>query len=208
MAVVQKHEKTVIRRRQIVEAARKLIIDRGSEHVTVRKLADAVGLSEGAIYRHFKSKRDILSFLVDHIEDSLLSDVREARDETISPLEALDRLLSGHLSAVEQRRGISFQVIAEIISLGDKKLNIRAFDAINKYVACLEELLAAGIKSGEIREGVDINAAATLFYGMVQGLVSIWALSNHGFNLHDKYRPLWQLYRSSVARHEGQPQPE
>jgi AcrR family transcriptional regulator len=200
MSVVQKREKTVVRQRQIIDAARKLIIKRGSEHVTVRTLAEAVGISEGAIYRHFKSKRDILSFLIDHIEESLLNDITEARSQKTSPLQALDGLLAGHLSAIEQRRGVSFQVIAEIISLGDRNLNKKVSSAINKYLARLEELLAEGVKSGEFREDVDLNAAATLFFGMVQGLVSIWALSNYSFNLLEKYKPLWQVFRCSVAR--------
>ncbi len=197
--MVQKREKTVVRQRQIIDAARKLIIKRGSEHVTVRTLAEAVGISEGAIYRHFKSKRDILSFLIDHIEESLLKDITEARDQGTSPLQALDGLMASHLSAIEQRRGISFQVIAEIISLGDRNLNKRVSGAINKYIARLEDLLSEGVRSGEIREDVDLNAAATLFFGMVQGLVSVWALSNYGFNLLEKYKPLWQLFLRSVA---------
>ena len=57
-------QNTQIRKRQIVAAARRLIIKRGSEHVTVRQITKEIGVSEGNIYRHFKSKSDILSFSV------------------------------------------------------------------------------------------------------------------------------------------------
>ena len=43
-----------------------------SEHVTVRNMAKEVGISEVAIYRHFKSKTEILSFLADSVADGLL----------------------------------------------------------------------------------------------------------------------------------------
>ena len=122
--MASKHESTTIRQGQIIDAARKLIIKYGSEHVTVKRIAKQVGISETAVYRHFKCKRDILSLLVDHIEDSLMGDITRATAEGhASSLEILDSVLTSHLSAIEQRRGISFQVIAEIISLGDKKLN-------------------------------------------------------------------------------------
>ena len=47
--MVQKRRSTAIRKQQIIDAARKLIIRRGSEHLTVRALAKEVGLTEAAI---------------------------------------------------------------------------------------------------------------------------------------------------------------
>ncbi len=200
MKTIQKHQNTMVRQRQIVDAARKLIIKRGSEHVTVREVAKAVGISEGAIYRHFKSKKDILSLLAYRIEDDLVGDITRATTDDYSPLEALDKVLRSHLSAIEQREGISFQVIAEIISLGDKKLNKKISETITKYVGRLKELLAEGVKSGEVREDVDLEAAATLFFSMVQGLVNIWALSSYSFNLEEKCEPLWHTFRESIIK--------
>jgi AcrR family transcriptional regulator len=194
------HRKTVVRKRQIINAARKIIIKRGSEHVTVRALAEAVGLTEGALYRHFKSKTDILSFLVDDIEETLLSDMGHTDEENLSPLNRLDKILARQLSLVEQRRGMSFQVIAEIISLGDKKLNKKAFDTIIRYEARVEEFLLEGIRVGEIREDIDSSSAAMLFFSAIQGLVNIWALSNYNFNLQERYKPIWDLFHDSVVK--------
>ena len=198
--MVQKHRSTIVRQKQIIDAARKLIIRRGSEHIRVREIAKMVGISEGAIYRHFRSKKDILSLLADHIEDDLVGDITGASTDGHSALEALDNVLRSHLSAIEQRQGISFQVIAEIISLGDKKLNKKISETITKYIGRLKELLAEGVKSGEVRQDIDLEAAATLFFGMVQGLVNIWALSNYSFNLEEKYEPLWHTFRESIIK--------
>ena len=196
----RKHESTTVRQRQIVDAARKVIIKYGSEHVTVKKIAKEVGISETAIYRHFKSKKDVLSLLTDHMEESLVGDITGARAEGRTPLEILDGALKRHLSAVEQRRGISFQVIAEIISLGDKKLNRKISQAIDRYVGCLEDLLAEGVKSGEVREDIDLEAAATALFGIIQGLVNICALNNYSFKPQEKYEALWNIFRESVIK--------
>ncbi|MDO8568900.1 MAG: TetR/AcrR family transcriptional regulator, partial [Dehalococcoidales bacterium] len=121
--MAQRRESTLVRQRQIVSAARKVIIKHGSEHVTVRRIAQEVGVSEGAIYRHFKSKRDVLSLLVDDIENTLMSDLNfDCRGDSCT-LEYLETVIKDHMSHIVQRKGVSFQVIAEIISLGDKKLN-------------------------------------------------------------------------------------
>jgi AcrR family transcriptional regulator len=198
--MVRKHKNTRVRQKQIIDAARKTIIKYGSEHVTVKRIAKEVGFSESAIYRHFKSKRDILSLLADHIEDNLLGDITKATAVGHTSLEILDTVFRSHLSAIEQRDGVSFLVIAEIISLGDKKLNTKITGTINKYISRLKDLLAEGVKAGEVRGDIDLEAAAMVLFGIIQGLVNIWALSNYSFDPQEKYAPLWNTFREAVIK--------
>jgi AcrR family transcriptional regulator len=200
--MVRKRENTAIRQKQIIDAARKIIIEYGGEHVTVRGIAKEVGISEADIYRHFRSKRDILSLLADHIEKNLVKDLTRTSTSGDTFLEILDSILRSHLSAIEQRQGISFQVIAEIVSLGDKELNQKISGTINKYIALLKELLSEGVKHGEVRDDIELEAAATLLFGMMQGLVNLWALSNYSFILEEKYVLLWNTFREAVIRRQ------
>lgn len=197
--MTQQHRSTEVRRKQITDAARKLIIKKGSEHVTVRNIAKEVRFSEAAIYRHFKSKRDILILLASQITDNLLQDIDNAESGTGDSLDRINAVLRNHLSTIEQRRGISFLVLAEIISFGDKKLNKQLYDSLQKYVSRLKKLLADGIASGQVRQSLDLDAASLLLFGMIQGLVNMWALSNYDFDLVDRYISLWQVYRGTVS---------
>lgn len=200
--MVIERKDTIVRRRQIVSAARKLIVKYGSEHVTVRRIAKEIGVSEGAIYKHFRSKREILSFLIDEIEHTLMGDIEQHYTETSSldALEILEQVIRSHVSSVQQRSGISFQVIAEIISFGDKKLNKKTNDVIDKYIGRIRDILAHGVKTGVIREDLDLDAAALSFFGTLQGLANIWALSNYSFNLQERYALVFDLFRQAIAK--------
>ncbi len=193
--MVRKYATTEIRQRQIIAAARRLIVARGAEHVTVRRIAREVGLSEAAIYRHFKSKKDVLRLLLDDVEQDLIDDADMEGRAGEASLDALHAVLKHHLSAVEQRRGIRFQVIAEIISLGDKSLNRRAMETVERYVGILRQLLSESAAAGRIRSDVDLEAAATLLFCMIEGLVNMWALSNDGFDLIGRYERMWRIFR-------------
>ena len=111
----------------------------------------------------------------------------------------MENVLLNHLSALEMRRGISFQVIAEIISLGDKKLNNRIYETINKYIGKFKELLLDEIEQGEVRGDIDVEAAAVILFSLVQGLSSIWTLSNYSFNPKDKFVPILNVLRKGLA---------
>lgn len=200
--MVMKRKKREFRQQQIIEIAAKLIFKYGSEHLTVKRIATEIGISEAAIYRHFKSKKSILSFLLTYIEETLVADIsRERSSGEVVTIDTIERALSRHISAVDLRKGISFQVIAETVSLGDKTLNKQATKAISRYISALRGLLAEGVKSRTIREDIDLDAAATLLYCMVESLVNTWALSNCEFMLVDKYTSLWQIYREAIVRH-------
>jgi AcrR family transcriptional regulator len=195
----QKRQTTSLRRKQIIDALRKLIIECGSENVTVRRIAKEIGVSQGAIYRHFKSKREILDFLVDYIEESLIGDI-EKNDPRAKTLETLENILKNHISAVEQKKGVSFLVVAEIISLGDKRLNRKIYDVLNNYISHIKDIIIGGIQSEEIKADIDPGMTATTFFGVIQGLVSLWALSNYTFTLEEKYPGLWHFFSQSIQR--------
>jgi AcrR family transcriptional regulator len=200
VTMTELRQKTTVRQRQIVSAARRLIVKYGSEHVTVRRVAKEIGVSEGAIYRHFKSKRDVLSLLIDDVENTLIGDIEDYYKPGVSVLDSLEKLVQSDVSSIEQRKGVPFQVIAEIISLGDKKLNNKAYYVINEYIGHIKNILSEGVKAGTIRQEIDLDAAATLLFSIVQGLSSIWALSRYSFDLEQRYLPLWNLFRDTVIK--------
>ena len=195
--IVRKRQSTVLRRKQIIETLRKIIIKYGSEHVTVRKLAKEIGVSGGAIYRHFKSKREVLVFLVDYIEENLIGDIEKAYPIKNS-LELLEKISRDLLSSIEQKKGVSFLVIAEIISLGDKRLNRRISEVLNGFLDHIKQIILEGIKAGEIRKDIDVDMAAMTFFGMLQGLVTIWSLSGFPSTLEIKNESMWNLFQEAI----------
>jgi AcrR family transcriptional regulator len=197
---VTSHKSTSVRKKQILNAARKLIIKYGGEHLTIRRIAKEVGITEGDIYRHFDSKKDIMSLLIDGIVVTWLRDIAKANTGGPSRLEILNDVMRKHLSTIEQRRGIPFQIIAETISLGDKELNRKTTETIGKYTQALEALLSEARRSGEVREDLNLEAASLLLFGMVQGLVNTWVLTNYDFDPQEKYSLLWNIYRQAVTK--------
>ena len=118
----------------------------------------------------------------------------------LNAIEVLESIIRHHVSSAEQKSGISFQVIAEIISFGDKKLNSKIYDVIDAYISSIRDILVDGVGDGVIREDIDLDATATLFFSTIQGLVSLWALSNYSFDLEKKYMPVLEVLRNAVRK--------
>ncbi len=197
------HKDISIRQKEIVSAARKLIVKYGSEHVTIKRIAKETRVTDGAIYRHFNSKKAILSFLIDDIEETLIGDIEKNYSGEVGSLEILMKIVMEHISAIEQRRGVAFQVIAEIVSFGDKQLNKKLYSIINKYLARIKDILSEGVRNGIINPDINIDATAKLFFGMTQGLVNSWAISQYSFNLEEEFKSLWNVFFNAIKPPEN-----
>lgn len=198
---IREHKNTLVRQQEIIDAAGSVIVKYGSAHLTIRKIAEEVGIAEGTIYKHFGSKREILSLLADNIGDLLTIDIERNRTNSHSPLEILGNAVRSQLLAITQSKGMAFQVIAEIVSLGDKQLKEKIHDSIDKYTSLIRDLLSEGVEKGEIREDVDLDTVASLIFSMVEGLSCLWILDNYSFNLAQRAEPLYAVLCETIKKH-------
>ena len=65
-------------RRQILDAAIPLLAKRGYSSTTMQQLADAIGMTSGALYWHFDSKEDLLASGIENLRESLKQRQRQA----------------------------------------------------------------------------------------------------------------------------------
>lgn len=75
----------------------------------------------------------------------------------------------------------------EIISRGGKKRSRKGWENLKQDREERRRLLAKGAARGEIRPDIDLDGAATLTFGMVQGLANLWTGGNCGFHLVERY---------------------
>ena len=197
-------QSTLVRQHQIIEAVRGLITTKGMESVTIDAIAEEVGLTEGAIYRHFTSKHQILSLLIDDIEENLVNTLRNATVEGASALKNLERILEAHLSDVEGHRAASFIVITEAMGFDGTGLSPRVSLMLTHYLDFIRGVLENGIQEGSVRADVGVDAAATAFLGLVQSTATLWALNGYSSPLAERRAQMWDLYKRGVASSKPQ----
>src|SRR5574340_93593 len=147
---MQIRKSTKIRRQEIVDIIRNIISSKGIEHVTISEIAGEIGTTKGAIYRHFKNKRDILSLLIDNIEETLMEAVDSAMTEE-DPIQNLKNILLSQLILAKNRRKTSFIVIMGAMQFSDPIIRRKILQLIQKYLRKLEKLLLSGMKLGLVK---------------------------------------------------------
>jgi AcrR family transcriptional regulator len=90
---------TALRREQLADAALSILGSRGAHALTVKEIAAVVGISDGAVFRHFKDKQALFDAAVERFESFLT----ELPSEALAPIERLGRFVVERVAAVQAR---------------------------------------------------------------------------------------------------------
>lgn len=189
-----------VRREQIVQAALRIVAEKGVNALTTATIAHEVGVSEANLYRHFTNKDEIISEMIESIGVGLRSNMESVIRLKASPLKRLERLFTLHLTYMEKNEGIPRLVFSEGIHAGREGLKERLLGLINEYASVLKALIKKGQSEGVIRKDIDREAAALMFIGLIQVLAMKWSLSSFAFSLMDEGKKAWRGYERYLSR--------
>lgn len=135
----------------LLETAKRLFLERGYEHVTLQDIADACGLTRGAIYHHFRSKEEVVDAVTTRLFQETTPFARLREDPSLSGLERLRRLVTAGASHQEQLR--LYAMLAPTFDQSPRLVSAYLLNCRNRVVPMLRELIAQGIADGSIPAG-------------------------------------------------------
>ena len=159
------------RRRATVEAVVALAAQRNPSDITTAAIAQHMGLTQGALFRHFPSKDAILEAVIGWVAEQLLQRVDEAARKAPTPLAALQAVFMAHIDFVATHPGVPRMVFGELQKADDTLVRRQVRALVQRYGQRVGRLLRNAQAVGELAPGLDLDAAATVFIGTIQGLV-------------------------------------
>lgn len=168
----------------LLTAAFRVFASRGYRAARLEEVAEAAGMTKGAIYYHFQGKEDLLRRAVEHRHERIFAALH-------TELAALDAPASVKIRhALRQLwRHVQEPVWGQAIRLMFGEVGIGFPALFRSWVeegplqawTVVRELVEEGVRSGEFRSGVDPEVSARL---VVSGLMMQAALQVH-FGIHD-----------------------
>lgn len=159
------------RREVTVEAVIELAAEQNPSEITTAAIAKRMGLTQGALFRHFPSKEAIWQAVMVWVTERLLARVDKASQTAESSLAALEAVFMTHIDFVVQHPGVPRLLFGELQRAGDTPAKQLARTLLTRYAELLSALIEKGKAEGELTAELDTAAAATLFIGVIQGLV-------------------------------------
>ena len=163
---------------EILAAARGLLAEKGERAVTMRAVAERVGITATAIYRHYRDKDSLLEEIAGEGFKALESRCREARDASRDPVDRLRRLAIACVDFSLERPETSFSMFRA------RRRKARRFPADFRkdpgpvFGLALEQVEAC-MSAGRLRRD-DALETTLLLWAQVQGLLGLYRAGRVG----------------------------
>lgn len=169
---------------EIMEAATARIDAHGIQHLTIKNLAADLGLSEPALYRHFKGKNEILLGVLDYFmgEMKVRLDGVLAKPYPDKGAE-LRAIFDSQLQAFTAKPAVVSVIFAESIFRFHEALSVKVAEIMDLMQEMIRRNVTAGQEAGHYGKLVGAATLSTIILGSMRLAVMKWKLGGHSSNL-------------------------
>ncbi|HUH58598.1 MAG TPA: TetR/AcrR family transcriptional regulator [Candidimonas sp.] len=186
------------RRTVTVQAVIELAGEQNPGDITTAAIAARMGLTQGALFRHFANKDAVWHAVMEWVGQRLLERLDHAMQEAPSPLDAMQAMFLTHIDFVAQHPGVPCILFAELQRPDETPAKRAVQDLIRQYGERLHRVIEEGKAQGQLWPQLDTRAGAILFIGSIQGLVMQSLLAGDVQRLRQDAGPAFEIYRRGI----------
>lgn len=192
-------QSTESRQAEIIATMVALAAERNPADVTTTDIAKAMNVTQGALFRHFPTKEAIRLAVIEWTETQLMAKLGDAQASAPDVLSGLEAMFLAHVKFIREFPGVPRLVFAELQQPDSSPVRQRVQQIMRRYRQMLAETLGKAKAAQLIRNDVDVQAAAALFLGAIQGLVMQSMLGGASSDADEPVIGILQLYLAGLG---------
>ncbi len=203
-------EDALVTRDRILDAAELVFERRGVSRCSLHEIAQAAGVTRGAIYWHFENKADLANAMFQRVTLPLEEAIsRSADPDAVDPvLEVRNSLLNAlrktaacpRVQRVFVIKMQKVEYVDELLAVRDKRVNTRV-GLIDQVAVGLKRAMA----EGRLDRRVPARASAIALHALTSGLIENWLLDPSAFDLAKVGEQALDAYLAGLALPKPRP---
>jgi AcrR family transcriptional regulator len=182
------------RREQLIGVATRLFARHGFDATTTASIAEAAGVTEPILYRHFKSKQDLFVAIVRATSQQTIQEWEDLIVDIVDPAERI-RAIAQAVPAHIKRLGDAYHVLHGALSTSrDKKVHAVLREHYDQIEVFFRKVIVDGHKTGVFRTDLDAKSGAwqLILSGIGYAMVTL--------NLDEVEQPVVDQVIESIVR--------
>lgn len=168
---IQTRKKTIERKKEIVEAVLRIIGERGLTSLSTKTISEEVGVTTGALFRHFTSLEEILREVTRY---AILQIEETFPDESIPPVERIKLLSKNRIILLNSCNGLAWLLKSEQAFLTLPEDSVESLRSMMKKTKrFLLKSVKDGIEKGEIRNDIDPEVIIVIITGTIHSMMGL-----------------------------------
>lgn len=191
--------KTEDRQAELVQAALTLMAQKSPAEVTTGELAQAVGITQGAVFKHFESKEAIWLAVLAWAHQDLIGRLHKvAQTGQPNALRALRAVFMAHIGFVQEYPGVPRLIFQELQHAHATPIKGKVQQLMADYRALISDLLIQARDDGLTAVEIDPQGAVVLFMGAIQGLVMQSLVKGSLMHMTEQAKAVFNIYEAGL----------
>jgi len=180
---------------EIIESAISIIGELGIHKLTIKNLAEKMAFTEPALYRHFKSKEEILASVLKYYKNDLKNYMLPIIEDDKLGLLKVEDLFKFQINHFKNNPAIVMVIFSETSFQGSQLLSNMVLEIMNEKRTILETIIKKGQLDKSIRNDIDKEQLATLIMGSMRLKILQWRLMDFKTNIDNVSLELWGTFK-------------
>src|SRR5687767_9216827 len=157
------------RKLEILKALAQMLEAPKWEKITTAALAEKLGVSEAALYRHFASKAQMFEGLIEFIEQTVFGLVNRIQADEGDAMKQIESTIATLLGFAQKNPGMTRVLIGDALVNEDERLQTRVNQLLDRLEASLRQSARLAVSAGALPADWDVNGYANAMLAYVIG---------------------------------------
>lgn len=171
------------RKLEIIETAGRLLIEKGVKGLTTKNLANKIGFSESALYRHFKSKEDVIVFLLDYLLANIIERLELIVCSKISSKDKLKLIFESQFNYFNDNPHFIVAILSEGLFDDSEKINASIIKIVTYKTEVISSIIEQAKANNELKNEIPTQDMVHIIIGSFRLMMLKWKLSKFKLNL-------------------------
>jgi AcrR family transcriptional regulator len=171
------------RQKEIIEAAGKILSNSGVSGLTTKKLAQEMGFSEAAIYRHFENKEAIIVGLMEFLKTDMDQRLAAAIKENNTPESKFKAIFKSQFDFFSENPHFVVAVFSDGLLEASEKINQAILHLMQTKISYLMPVILDGQQKGIFTQSITSEELVHIIIGSFRLQMFKWKIANFQFDL-------------------------
>jgi AcrR family transcriptional regulator len=174
------------RREGIIISTIETLNEVGLQNLSTKLIAKREGVSEGTLFRHFKSKTEIMIAVIDHFSQFDNAIIETSINRELSPIATIRNFVSSYAEYYENYPAITAVVQAYDSLMCDSELSDKVRCIITKRSNFILKTIKEGQENGTIKAEIKSELIEDLITGGIREICLKWRMAKFSFSIKDR----------------------
>ena len=144
------YRKTQDKRERILDAAMKVISEKGYVAATIEMIAEQAGVSKGSVYRYYSSKENLVTELIDSMFDKLGEKINDGTHQDLDAIDIIQLHIYSYLEFIEQNKEFYTMILSARNIMGPAA-RARYYSRVLESMQVMKQKILEAAEEGKIK---------------------------------------------------------